>query len=836
MKIKCIISALLLAAAAVPGSAATGQASNVLKLGDNNRWELFTTKSDTLTGTSGEFSKSLAQAPDTLSDLIVESIVLDYEGRKSDTIRIVADGTQIFLGKAMNSLNENEIAKLTDNQGIRLRSGIMYSVTHGDKEWAVGYEEDVPETAVKPAEAEATDEVKAETDEDMDNLKIIAAAGWALAVIMIILLIIAAYRAGSKKSKPDTQPDAADGNLEPEADAAPTPPNPAEPADDLQTRYNDLELTHKGTLDKYRKLEEGLDRIRAAVGVKIEAGLNEDTLPAYILQGIERLKALSTGAAQLPPAITDSEADVLLAKARDEKELKKYIDDAEKEDKTGSSMEIMVRFFRIIASRLRSAGAGPTVVSKTISLNSQEGRKLVKEWLREQYGPIVGNSISWSALDSTVFQRIGDLLNEGANPEAKQMAVNTAIADIIAKVNESLPENDRLPAAESADAFADVLSARLTVPEDIAEVRLKAHEEDLRTVSAAIGQPVASMSADSIKDAVSRAVVAYLGSVIPAFKDCKTTEEASARLEQLNEAEDSLGLIRQDLDSKIKSRDEKHTQGATTDVIELIDRYRALLEDSEKAKDEKIRTTETALQTAESTIAKRDRTIAESDATIEADNKRINTLMAEGAALTDALHSGTRAIEKAASAAILKPCRNASFDMCDDIENRLADGVSALCDRLSAYAAPKDATPSEIRTEIHTLLTDALNADHSAFNTICRYYAYSRLPFMTDETRNYGLAFNRPNIERLFHALNDLMVRFGISLNVPMLFVASCTQEFDDIRGEASSDLDNLCPNSRNFRSDIAPDDAGSALIVDIVEIGYSIDGEQVKPTSVLTA
>lgn len=198
MKIKCIISALLLAAAAVPGSAATGQTSNVLKLGDNNRWELFTTKSDTLTGTSGEFSKSRVQAPDTLPDLIVESIVLDYEGRQSDTIRIVADGTQIFLGKAKNSLEKKDIASLTDNQGIRLRSGIMYSVTHGDKEWAVGYEADVPEPVVEPAETDVTDVVGAETDEDMDNLKIIAAAGWILAVIMIILLIIAAYRAGSK--------------------------------------------------------------------------------------------------------------------------------------------------------------------------------------------------------------------------------------------------------------------------------------------------------------------------------------------------------------------------------------------------------------------------------------------------------------------------------------------------------------------------------------------------------------------------------------------------------------------------------------------------------------
>ena len=182
------------------------------------------------------------------------------------------------------------------------------------------------------------------------------------------------------------------------------------------------------------------------------------------------------------------------------------------------------------------------------------------------------------------------------------------------------------------------------------------------------------------------------------------------------------------------------------------------------------------------------------------------------------------------------PCSDADESNCEDIDYRLDTQVNKAVERLKEYQVGTDQKPAEIRKAIQKLLLQELDVDNSPFNTICRYYAYSRLPFMTDKTREYGIIFDRKNIAGLFMAVDNLLVQFGINLDIPALFATGFAEgDYEDVTGKKYSDLDNLCPNSRNHFDNIDSKSKPEKVIVDMVQVGYSVDGKPSKKTSVLT-
>ena len=107
---------------------------------------------------------------------------------------------------------------------------------------------------------------------------------------------------------------------------------------------------------------------------------------------------------------------------------------------------------------------------------------------------------------------------------------------------------------------------------------------------------------------------------------------------------------------------------------------------------------------------------------------------------------------------------------------------------------------------------------------------------MTDTSREYGITFKRKNMMELYKAVETLYGRFGITLNIPDLFVAGFEEgNFENVTGQTYGDLDNLCQNSRNHFDNIDSNVKPSNIIVDVVNIGYAVDGKVERLASVLT-
>lgn len=219
---------------------------------------------------------------------------------------------------------------------------------------------------------------------------------------------------------------------------------------------------------------------------------------------------------------------------------------------------------------------------------------------------------------------------------------------------------------------------------------------------------------------------------------------------------------------------------------------------------------------------------------VELENEK-KTLMAESRNLIDGLHQSAARVQQAWRT-ILRPCADMYEAQCADIEDRLFTQLKDLVGRLQAFNCSDTARPAEVKKDIQNLLAEEIVKDNSIVNTICRYYAYSRLPFMTDTSREHGVTFNRRNMAEIFKAVSDLYAQYGINLDIPALFVMGIDEgDYENLTGKTYGDLDNLCQNSRNHFDNIDTNVKPANVIVDIVNIGYSIDGNHMRKASVLT-
>ena len=158
-------------------------------------------------------------------------------------------------------------------------------------------------------------------------------------------------------------------------------------------------------------------------------------------------------------------------------------------------------------------------------------------------------------------------------------------------------------------------------------------------------------------------------------------------------------------------------------------------------------------------------------------------------------------------------------------------------------------TPAEAKAKVQTVLEEDLakafeNKDLSQFSVIdkiARYYAYSRLPFMTKNAqeadaskslRSYGVVFNRSRMTAIFAQMNQLLADFGIQLIIPSLFAERLDEGYFS-RSTNDGDLAILCPHPEYWKLTIANADKKD-IIIDIAAIGYNKDGQLVKETDVI--
>ena len=524
------------------------------------------------------------------------------------------------------------------------------------------------------------------------------------------------------------------------------------------------------------------------------------------------------------------------------------------------------------------AGISEFDMNKTVLDNLANISAAFKEYKEE--GPRKSDEV---IIDGVIS---GGALTDGQ----KSVLIRRLIKIINGKVNDpSRTIADSLSLNEFAQSVADMLQQ----PSTHEEAQIQTQQRNIAIVNEALDTNMTSLSIEAIKDTVKKIVLDVLQSKLSSF-DIETYDDALTSLAKCNnqyndlikllqefeadsltalpkairekqnrellksvsdkvaklfpeqnidsvqklvnnlfreiqEAKESCDLIADNLEERISLRDKSYSSPeGNRDVLELMSRYDNLVNSEDANLREQIASKDSEISQLHGTISNQNEKIS----SLENDNQN---LMSESKKMVETLHDGAEIILESCKT-ILNPCSDDEEAQCVDIEDRLFSDLNSSVSKLKTFSVSNETVPVETRKKIQDLLINELSSDNSPINTVCRYYAYSGLPFMTDTAREYGITFNRRNMAELYSAIDNLYVQFGINFNIPSLFVMGIEEgEFENVTGKMYGDLDNLCQNSRNHFDNIDSATKPSNVIVDVVNVGYAVDGKVGRITSVLT-
>lgn len=402
-------------------------------------------------------------------------------------------------------------------------------------------------------------------------------------------------------------------------------------------------------------------------------------------------------------------------------------------------------------------------------------------------------SLSKDALEETVKKIVLDILQS----KLSNLSIDTyedALTSL-SSCNIQYKELEKVLHGYNADSLEDLPKA----------IREKQYNDLIKSVSDKVTELLPGQHFDSIQKLV------------------------NALFKEVKDAKESRDLIADDLEERISLRDKKYTSSEDNrDVLKLMSIYGNLV----NAEDDNLRGQITSKENENSRLKKKIHDKKDTITSLENENK---VLMLESQKLVETLHGGAEQILDSCKT-ILNPCSDDDEAQCVDIEDRLFSDLKSSIIKMKSFTVNNETFPAQMRELIQELLVSEISSENSPVNTVCRFYAYSRLPFMTDTGREYGITFNRKNMSELYDAIENLYVQFNINLNIPSLFVMGIEEgEFENVTGKMYGDLDNLCQNSRNHFDNIDSATKPSNMIVDVVNIGYTIDGKVSRITSVLT-
>ena len=119
------------------------------------------------------------------------------------------------------------------------------------------------------------------------------------------------------------------------------------------------------------------------------------------------------------------------------------------------------------------------------------------------------------------------------------------------------------------------------------------------------------------------------------------------------------------------------------------------------------------------------------------------------------------------------------------------------------------------------------------------YYAYSRLPFMTEARSERGSFLNAARMSIIYNKVLVVLVPFGMMQIVPQLFVETVEEgagSYENVTGQNDASVSLLtimCPSLKQFTDKLYKRE-GVQVIKDIATIGYAVDGEIKEKTKIL--
>lgn len=306
--------------------------------------------------------------------------------------------------------------------------------------------------------------------------------------------------------------------------------------------------------------------------------------------------------------------------------------------------------------------------------------------------------------------------------------------------------------------------------------------------------------------------------------NCHTTEGI---VEELSDAYSKVGSDKQNLEKERKdfasNLKEAHANEGNvepfddSDLNAMFNAYRNVVRQKVDTANEKI-----------ITLVKEKK---EQKDIIEANNKTFNKMRSKMLAV---LNEDISDIQKSTAGTFIRPCDISLKSQCDDNQSLLRDAFKKFEKRLQDCKTIS--SHEELYKEVQKIIEEDIVNEYGLTNVLTRYYAYSCLPFMTDQAREYGMRIDHESMMIAYNALVHLTNRFGLQLIVPNLLADRISDgEYKDCTGEKYGDLENLCPGVANYVLGISNSDKQN-YITDLVRVGYKKNNEVKQKAMVIVA
>lgn len=216
---------------------------------------------------------------------------------------------------------------------------------------------------------------------------------------------------------------------------------------------------------------------------------------------------------------------------------------------------------------------------------------------------------------------------------------------------------------------------------------------------------------------------------------------------------------------------------------------------------------------------------------IDSNNKTFSNMLSE---MNEVMKKDIHDIQASVTGSFIRPCDMTLKPQCDENQSLLREAFKKFSKNLLTTDAIDNY--AELYRKVQDIIEEDITNEYGLTNVLSRYYSYSCLPFMTDQTREYGMRIDHESMMCAYNALSHLANRFGLQLIVPNLFADRISDgEYKDCTGENYGDLENLCPGVANYVLEISNSDKQN-YITDFVRVGYKKDYKVKQKAMVIVA
>lgn len=172
-------------------------------------------------------------------------------------------------------------------------------------------------------------------------------------------------------------------------------------------------------------------------------------------------------------------------------------------------------------------------------------------------------------------------------------------------------------------------------------------------------------------------------------------------------------------------------------------------------------------------------------------------------------------------------------DACKDDEAFMLSRASELYENLKDITITEGDDANAILAKMSALVEADLDKCNDGFILpMARTCAYSYVPFILDSRGEDNIQLVKSKISIIETLITRLMGYFGVELIMPIPFVNKL-EDGDFEKYDTISNLEYICPNARAHLERVDRKDKTN-VIVDIVEVGYRINGEVKRKAKVI--